>query len=1306
MDAAGLAARVVEVIADLGAAADSRYRYGSGCIVRGRTVLTAAHIVADAASVVVRDPDKREYTATVDPPFVGDVRGPGPDLALLEIDDPTFNDDLPGIGLAAVDRDSGEPVERCHAVGYPWFAETRSRTAVRDTVDAIGVIPVMAKLATGLLSVQVAVTPRELPPQETTLGASEWSGMSGAPVVANGCLLGVVTEHAPREGPSAVMAVPLTALQADPTHQERGPGVKDPAAWWSRLGVGGIGELQLLPVPPPPRPEPEYWATLRAQIGQPLHERMPQLLGRERELAEIAAFATGGEGYRWLVGGAFAGKTALLYEAVTAGLPDEVDVVCYFLSRRASDASRDRFLAAVVPQLAYLCDVDRPVADVDPYYALWERAVDRATKAGRHLLLVVDGLDEDLCPPGSPGVASLLPTLVGAHAHVLVASRPHPELPDDVPVTPTQLSPFQGAQQLADLAKKEINDLTHGDKTNLAVDILGLLTAAAGPLSVMDLVALRSDGQSAPIAADTLPVRRLVKEHAARSLERVGSADDERYQFAHSSLLEYARRAPDLCDPEYRQRIHHWAEGWQDTGWPTPAGGEKGTPHYLLDTYSSILAADQPRLVGRDTYPSILTEDQPPLVRLVGDVGWVDAAIQTAGVDSVVAALSTARSAAPAYPRVSSMLAAVRGQARHLRPPAPVHQPGYVLRQLCLQAAELGEEVLAVELQKRLLSSAHPDLVPQWTSRRANRALLAELHGPGGWVNAVAVLPDGRVVTGGRDGRVLMWDLAKPKTGPAELGHHHDVVTAVAAAPDGRVVSGGRDGRVLMWDPAKPKTGPAELGHHHDVVTAVAAAPDGRVVSGGTDGRVLMWDPAKPQRGSAELGHHHDMVTAVAAAREGVVSGGRDGRVLMWDPAKPKTGPAELGQHHGAVLAAAAADGRVVSGGTDGRVLMWNPAKPKTGPAELGHHHGAVLAVAVLPDGRVVSGGRDRRVRMWDPAAPGGRQAELGQHDGMVTAVAVTPDGQVFSGGTEGWVLMWDPAAPQAGPNEFGHHDRRVTAVAVAGEGVVSGGRDGRVLMWDPAKPRTGPTELGHHHGAVRAVAVLPDGRVVSCGQDRWVLMWNPAVPGAVAAKLGRHGVAALVALPDGRVVSGGHDGRVLMWNPAKPKAGPTELGGHDCAVTAVAALPDGRVVSSGTDGRVLMWNPAKRGARPAELGRHHGAVLAVAALPDGVVSGGIDGRVLMWNPAKPGARPTELGGHHGWVNSVAALPDGRVVSSGTDGQVRVWDAQKQAAAGLVECLAQAVAAGVSRSGDSRLALAHKGGGMSTWLIVGAPRRT
>jgi hypothetical protein len=639
-----LAARLVEVIADRGQAAAERYRYGSGCIVSERTVLTAAHVVAEVVRVQVRDPHKRLWSATVDPGFVGDADGPGPDLALVEIDDPAV--DLPPMGLAGVDRDGAtdEPVERCHAVGYPWFAETPSPAAVRDTVDAIGIVPVLSKLAAGLLSVQVSISPRPLPPTEVSLAESEWLGMSGAPVVAAGRLLGMVTEHAPREGPSAITAVPLTALEQDPAHPGWGSGVKDPAAWWARLGVTGLGDLQRLPVRPE-RPTPAYWATVR-EFGRTLHTRMPQLLGRGRELAEIAAFASGPAGYRWLVGGAYAGKTALLYEAVAAGLPDEVDVVSYFLSRRASDADSSRFLAAVVPQLAYLCKVDPPVADRDQFYALWGQATERAAQVGRPLLLVVDGLDEDIRPSGLPSVASLLPTLVDGRAHVLVTSRPHPDLPVDVPdghplQQPTiraDLKAFKGAEKQADSARREIYSLTHSADSDTAVDMLGLLTAAAGPLSVRDLAFLAND-LAPPSPAQSRRVRRLVTEQAARSLEPIGPPEQPRYQFAHFSLLEYAQTTEELSDSEYRNRIHQWAERWRDRGWPTSPKATESTPRYLLDSYPGTLATEPSRLAA-----------------LVSDAGWVDAAIQSIGADRVLADLRRAAVTNPAEPAVGAML--------------------------------------------------------------------------------------------------------------------------------------------------------------------------------------------------------------------------------------------------------------------------------------------------------------------------------------------------------------------------------------------------------------------------------------------------------------------------------------------------------------------------------------------------------------------------------------------------------------------------------------------------------------------------
>jgi hypothetical protein len=139
-------------------------------------------------------------------------------------------------------------------------------------------------------------------------------------------------------------------------------------------------------------------------------------------------------------------------------------------------------------------------------------------------------------------------------------------------------------------------------------------------------------------------------------------------------MIEQAQENEDLSDPDYLRQIHQWADSWQAAGWPPMDGAGHGTPRYLLDTY-----------------PSTLTEDPPRLAALAGDAGWVTTAIQTLGVDAVLAELKTAVAAAPGEPRLGAMHAVVRGQAHHLRGWKTSGDPGFVPRQLCLQATELGE---------------------------------------------------------------------------------------------------------------------------------------------------------------------------------------------------------------------------------------------------------------------------------------------------------------------------------------------------------------------------------------------------------------------------------------------------------------------------------------------------------------------------------------------------------------------------------------------------------------------------------------
>jgi WD40 repeat protein len=1282
-----LAARVVEVITDLPPGSPAGHRYGSGCRVSGRLVLTAAHVVMGATGLRVRGPDKKLVQAV--PVLVGDPATA--DLALIELVGDVA--EVPRIPLAVVDKSSPgvAVVDRCHAVGYPKFKEYRDADGliIRDTADVYGEIPVLSGLVRGLLTLQVSSCPDKLPDAGVPLRESQWSGISGAPVVADGCLLGVVSEHAQREGSSAISVVPLTAIDSGLPSPDLEAGIVGGSSWWRRLGVAGVESLRRLPVRQT-RPEPAYRATVRT-----VHGRTPQLQGRESELDELAGFFTGPGGYRWLVGGAWAGKTAVVAEAITAAAPASVDVVAYFLSRREGDANSNRFLAAVVPQLCYLLDEDPPVPTREDFRDRLDRAAARAAERGRHLLLMVDGLDEDLRPVGVASVASLLPEQVAANAHVLVTSRPYPELPDDLwpghplqTTPPTELPPFPAAAHLAQLAQREIKSMLRGSDSALAAGVLGILTAAAGPLALDDLAVLT--GSESDSEAQYWQVERLVTEQGARSLQQVGPASCPRYQFAHSSLLEQAQADRGLTQPRYRQRIERWADHWREAGWPAPAGEPGTTPSYLFDAY-----------------PATLRNQPQRLAALAGDVGWVATAVQAVGIDRLLADLDTAQSArTTTSASMPALSAAVRRQAANLRPPWPIDQPGYVLRQLCLQAAEFGEDQLAAGARARLQAMPSPGLVPLQSTRRASRALSVELDRHEGAVTAVTVLADGRVMTGGEDGRLLVSDLAFPAR-VSELGHHNANVRAAAGLPAGGVVSVGGDGRALKWDLGSPGTGPVLLGifgtETAATIATIAVLPGGAMVSGGDDGRVLSWGPVTDGGDPVQLGCHDGRVAAVAALSDGrVVSADWEGQVLLWDPASPGSEPAELGRHDGTVRAVAVLpDGRVVSAGDDGRLMIWDPASPGADAAELGRRDGRLAAVAAAPGGAVVSGGDDGRVLLWDPASPGSEPAELGRHDGTVRAVAVLPDGRVVSGGDDGRALVWDPVSPDPSPLAPSPHDREAEAVLVLRDGsVASGGSDGRVLLWRPASP-DGPAELGRHQSWVTALAELPDGRIVSAGDDGRILAWDPASPGTRPVALGRHGasVRAVVVVPDGRIISGGGDGRVLAWDPAPQGArGAGLVGSLDCSVLAAAALPDGRVVTGGSDGLVAVWD-VTAGTDPIWLGRHDGWTEAVAALPDGrVVTGGSDELVLMWDVA-PGTQPVELGRHAGNVRSIVVLPFGQVLSCGGDGKMCVWDVARVTGIAQTACSVTALAVAQNQAPGLRMASAHEGHGITVWSV-------
>ncbi|GAA2703829.1 hypothetical protein GCM10010095_80390 [Streptomyces anthocyanicus] len=388
--------------------------------------------------------------------------------------------------------------------------------------------------------------------------------------------------------------------------EKRTPGYqrRPPATWQARLdaaqarsksGQGGRG----------PRVDAASRGILLRGASQTLTDVFPlDFVGREEELAELEAFAAAPDGapqYLWLQAGPWAGKTALLAWFAAQRLPAGVDAAHYFIVGRLGTNVREGFVRVVGEQLASAAGLRRPPA-VDPEAPdlgpLYEAAAGARAKRRRHLLLIVDGLDEDAdADQKGYGIAGLLPKHPPRNMRVIVAGRHHPHVPLDLVSDHPLRSPGVVVRRLTDSpAARIIRDSAMQELTALVKDpavgsrLLGLLASAQGALSGQDLAdligispleveeKLRSVvGRSmAPTRVDLLPLDAQLQAEVDAGLQMFVLAHTELQKVAVTAL---SRTTLAACT----RQLHTWADGFRAEGWP------EDTPNYLLTGYTRLV---------------------------------------------------------------------------------------------------------------------------------------------------------------------------------------------------------------------------------------------------------------------------------------------------------------------------------------------------------------------------------------------------------------------------------------------------------------------------------------------------------------------------------------------------------------------------------------------------------------------------------------------------------------------------------------------------------------------------------------------
>jgi WD40 repeat protein/DNA-binding SARP family transcriptional activator len=530
--------------------------------------------------------------------------------------------------------------------------------------------------------------------------------------------------------------------------------------------------------------------------------------------------------------------------------------------------------------------------------------------------------------------------------------------------------------------------------------------------------------------------------------------------------------------------------------------------------------------------------------------------------------------------------------------------------------------------------------------------------------NVAIYSPDGRhVITGGGDGRALVWDTATRRP-VAELKTGGREIRAAAYSPAGdEIALGLADGTVLVTDGSL--VAPQVVLHVKGAsVDDLAFSGDGRRIAAALgDGtvRVVAADGSEPVQ---RLNGHEGAVLGVDISSDGsrVASAGEDGSVRLWHTGEGGPGQTLHRSEPKATDVAFSPNGsRIVGVGEDGRVRLWNG---QTGAAETTWSSGGrgLLAAAFSADGqRVAAAGRDGITRVWSVKG-GPPLVELRGQQGRIYHVGFGPaSDRVVSAGDDGTVRIWNTGDSQAWaiPSvtydlDFNHD----------GHLIASSSADGRVRIWDPATARLQTSLPGPpDHYIAGKFASNDDTLVITNYDASLVRLWPISQKSAevVVHRPKTNIFSAEFDATGNRIVYVDATGRLVVRDLASGRE--VRLGGGPKTVYGAEFTPDGkRVVAIPESGGVRVWR-IDRPARPEHvLKGHRGKVNELDISDDGrIATSGADRTVRVWDTA--GRQAAVMRGNQDEVMTAVFTPDGsQVMSAGADGTLRLWDARTGAA--------------------------------------------